>query len=80
MVATRSFRDFPLFIAAFSNKSCPSGRCTSVTNTVYKGIDGLCLVTNWLHLISNSVIALVAFISYILLITKIMIIIIIVIV
>jgi hypothetical protein len=38
-VPTCNFRDFPLFTAAFSNKTCPSARCASVTNTVYKDID-----------------------------------------
>jgi hypothetical protein len=36
---TRNFRDFLLFAAAFSNKSCTSARCASAANTLYRGTD-----------------------------------------
>jgi hypothetical protein len=38
-VPTRNFRHFPLFTSAFSNRSCPSARCTSAANTGHKIID-----------------------------------------
>jgi hypothetical protein len=37
-VPTRNFRHFPLFTSAFSNRCCPSARCTSAANTGHKSI------------------------------------------
>lgn len=36
---TWNFRGFPLFIVHSSHKTCPSGRCASASNTIYKDID-----------------------------------------